>query len=84
MLLSIIALTLFYLYLRRNYSYWERKGFKTLPGSVYMMGHLKATFLGKDSVGSVVKNVYNKTYDPFIGIYAMFRPVLLLRDPDRF
>ncbi|XP_055296698.1 uncharacterized protein LOC129565633 [Sitodiplosis mosellana] len=76
------AISSFYLYLLRNYSYWDRKGFKTLPGFIYVFGHMKSTFSGKDSIASLIKKLYSATNEPFIGIYTLLRPVLLIRDPE--
>lgn len=81
-LLFIAAISLLYIFLRRHYSYWERKGFKTLPGSVYILGHLKPTIFGKEPIGDVTRNLYNATNEPFIGMYTLLRPVLLVRDPE--
>ncbi|XP_031640195.1 probable cytochrome P450 6d5 [Contarinia nasturtii] len=82
MLLLISAITLFYLYLKRNYSYWDRKGFKTHPGAIFILGHSKSNFMGKEQIGCLTRKIYNKTSEAFIGFYILLRPVLLLRDPD--
>lgn len=78
----IAAITIFYLYLKRIYSYWDLKGFKTHPGTIFILGHLKMSFMGKEQFGNLTRKIYNKTTEPFIGFYALTRPVLLLRDPE--
>lgn len=80
--LMISALTLLYLFIRRVYSYWQRKGFKTAPNFNYFLGHFGASVLLRESIGELVHRLYKSTTDPFIGIYSVFQPVLLVRDPD--
>ncbi|XP_031621969.1 probable cytochrome P450 6d5, partial [Contarinia nasturtii] len=75
----IVVLTLVYLFLKWNYSYWDRRGYKTLPGYHYLIGHLKVP--PKTTMASVFKDMYNSTKEPFIGIYTLLRPILLVRDP---
>lgn len=71
-----------YLLLRRRYSYWERKGFKSLPGANYLFGHFGQAFLQKETLAETIDRVYHSTDEPFIGIYNVFRPILLLREPE--
>lgn len=82
-LLSITLLTLlFWLLKYRIYSYWERRGIKTIPDAKFMFGHFKQTFLFKEFIGDAVTRLYNSTNEPFVGIYNFFQPILLVRDPD--
>lgn len=76
------VLTLLYLFLKRKYSYWQRNGFKTLPGYHYIVGHLKETATQKESITNVVLKMYKATDEPFIGTYMLFRPALMIRDPE--
>lgn len=80
--LFIGAFTLIYYFAKRSYSYWERKGFKTLPDFSYLVGHFKSTFSQKASLGDWALELYNGTKEPFIGIYGIFRPMLLVRDAE--
>ncbi|XP_055296697.1 uncharacterized protein LOC129565632 [Sitodiplosis mosellana] len=75
------ALTLLYLFLKWKYSYWARTGFKTLPGFNYIVGHIKETALQKESITNVLLKLYKATDEPYIGIYTLFRPALMIRDP---
>lgn len=75
-------LTILYLFLRRTYSYWERKGFKTLPNYNYIFGHFKEILAQKEFVGDFITRLYNSSSEPFIGLYSILRPILLVRDPD--
>lgn len=77
-----VTLALCYLFLKRTYSYWERKGIKTSPNVSYLFGHLKSSMLQKASAGDCVRHLYESTNEPFIGMYSILRPVLLVRDPE--
>lgn len=74
-------LIIVYLLVKRRYSYWERKGFKYLPDASYLFGHFNRAFLQKETMAETVERVYHSTEEPFIGIYSVFRPILLIRDP---
>ncbi|XP_031640057.1 probable cytochrome P450 6d5, partial [Contarinia nasturtii] len=78
----IVSLTLLYFFLKRTYSYWERNGFKTLPNYNYILGHFKETLAQKEFVGDFIARLYNSTSEPFVGIYSILRPILLVRDPE--
>lgn len=78
----IIVATLLYLFLKRTYSYWERKGFKSLPGANVIFGHFKATFTQKESIGLFFLRAYRSSTEPFLGVYGVFRPILFIRDPE--
>lgn len=75
-------ITLIYFYARQTYTYWERKGFKYMPDVSYIFGHFKPTFTQKESLGNFITRIYNSTKEPFIGIYSVFRPILVVRDPE--
>lgn len=80
LLLLIGLLTLIFYSLKRTYSYWDRKGFQTLPDFFWFTGHFKLDF-GRRPFADMAMRLYNST-EPFIGIYFLFSPKLLLRDPD--
>ncbi|XP_031628009.1 probable cytochrome P450 6d5 [Contarinia nasturtii] len=76
------AFALVYLLVKRTYSYWERNGFKTLDGYNMLFGHFQGLIFRKEFVGSLLKRLYNSTSEPFIGIYSILRPILLIRDSE--
>lgn len=80
--LVIGFLTLIYIFLKRTYSYWERRGFKTLPNVNIFLGHFKATFALNESIGLFFLRVYRSTTEPFLGVYGVLRPILFIRDPE--
>lgn len=77
-----VVFTILYLFLKWNYSYWDRHGFKTLPGYAYLLGHLKSNFPPKKAMALIIQDLYNSTTEPFIGIYTLLQPVLLVRSPE--
>lgn len=81
-LLLLGVLTVFYWILKRKYTYWDRRGFKTVPNVGYLLGHFKKLFIDRISFGDFTRFLYNSTDEPFIGIYGIFRPILLVRDPE--
>lgn len=76
------AATLLYLFFKRTYSYWQRKGFKSAENVNYLFGNFKRSFLVKENFVETIDTLYRSTNEPFIGIYTVLRPVLLLRDPE--
>lgn len=75
-------LVLLILYMKRKYSYWEQRSIKTLPNINYLFGHFKSTFTQRESIADFINRIYKTTNAPFIGIYATFRPILLVRSPE--
>lgn len=71
---------LFVCFLKWTHSYWDRHGFKTLPDFHYITGHLKMN-IGRKSFVQQIIDFYNATDEPFIGIYFLLRPRLLVRCP---
>lgn len=76
------AIVFLILLLRRTYSYWDRKGFKTASNVSYLFGNFKRSFLMQESFAEIVEKLYRSTNEPFIGIYTILHPVLLIRDPE--
>lgn len=73
--------TLLYAFLKRTYSYWDRRGFKSFPDVSLLFGHFQATFAQKESMGHFFTRVYNSTSEPFLGVYGFLRPMLFVKDP---
>lgn len=75
----ILVVAAIYLYLRYVYSYWNRNGFPYLPPSI-PIGNLDLVVKQKKSFAENFYELYTQTTEPFVGIYMMFKPVLLVRD----
>lgn len=82
LVLLVGVATLVYFYAKRTYSYWERKGFKYLPNFNYVFGHFQSTLTAKEFNGDFITRIYRSTTEPFIGIYSILRPILVVRDPE--
>lgn len=80
--LLIGVFSLFYVFAKRRYTYWERKGFKSLPNPSWIFGHFWSTFTQQEQISAFLEKAYKTTTDPFVGIYSIFRPILLVRDPE--
>lgn len=77
------SFTIGYWFLKRIYSYWERRGFKTHPDFIYILGHFYKLFSSGNHLCEFLRDIYKSSNDePFVGIYALFRPLLLVRDPE--
>lgn len=68
-----------YLYLWYVYSYWSRNGFPTLEPSI-PVGNLNRLVKREKSFGETLFELYRQSTEPFVGIYMLFRPTLLVRD----
>ncbi|XP_057336044.1 cytochrome P450 6B5-like [Microplitis mediator] len=77
----IIVITLYY-YLIKNYNYW-RKRKVTGPSPQLIFGNTKKSSLLETTISECIKNIYDNYPDePYVGIYELRTPVLLLRNPE--
>lgn len=63
------------------YSYWQRRGVPYLK-PIFPLGNFGKTFLRKLTLVEQFEEFYRNTKEPFIGIYALFRPILFVCSPD--
>ncbi|XP_031628978.1 probable cytochrome P450 6d4 [Contarinia nasturtii] len=82
MAIFVILLTSIYLYFKRQYAYWDRKGIKTLPGLNYLAGHFGALYLQKESIADLSVRLYRSSNEPYEGMYGFLRRILMIRDPE--
>lgn len=75
----LIILTSVYFYFQYKFAYWKRRGVKYLTPSI-PFGHFGQTFLQQKQMAKQVVEYYHRTTEPFIGLFAIVRPVLLVRD----
>lgn len=80
LVLCISTCALIYWFVNRKYTYWERRGFKSLQNPVFLLGHLKSTFTQKMFIGEFIARVHKNVDEPFIGFYGFLWPFLLVRD----
>lgn len=80
---SILAISIFslsYWFVKQKYTYWKRKGFKSYPSPNFLFGHFGPTFKQKESIGELTTRMYKSTSEPFLGIYGILSPILLVCD----
>lgn len=75
----ILLVTAVYLFLRYVYSYWSRKGFPYLEPSI-PAGNLMRLAKCEMCFGETLFDLYKQSTEPFVGIYMLFKPALLVRD----
>lgn len=78
-IITVLLVTI-YLYVKKSFSYWKRKGVPYIEPS-FPFGNFKDIFLQKSSLNEVLKKVYESSSEPIVGIYSLLSPTLLLRDP---
>ena len=79
LLVTVFLLT--YSYLKYVYSYWARQGVPYIAPTI-PLGNLGLVATRKTSFGVNLHELYKQTTLPFIGIYLLFRPAILVRDAD--
>ncbi|GJQ77405.1 hypothetical protein Trydic_g20805 [Trypoxylus dichotomus] len=81
-LLLILGLTLLYWKTAKHYAYWTERNVKQRK-QVYFLGDNSKIFLGKESIYEAVVNIYNAfPNERYMGIYQVWLPTLVVRDPD--
>lgn len=76
---SILAAV--YLYFQKSYKFWEKRGFPYVQPS-FPMGNMQGMFATR-ALGSIFRDLYVANADkPFVGLWMMFKPALLIRDPE--
>lgn len=78
-LLATLIITT-YLYVVNAYSYWKRKGVP-YKKPTFPFGNFAKSFSRQKSFNEELVDVYNGTTEPFLGVYTIFRPILMVRDP---
>lgn len=71
-----------WLYIKYVYNYWARRGVPYLKPK-FPFGAFANGFLQKISIDDQIKEIYDLSKDePFVGVYSLMTPVLLIRDPE--
>lgn len=72
--------SLFYWFVKQKYTYWERKGIKSYPNPIFLLGHFGSAFTQKVYTGELMARIYKTVNEPFVGIYGFVWPILLVCD----
>ncbi|XP_055313647.1 probable cytochrome P450 6d5 [Sitodiplosis mosellana] len=81
LVLIVSSCVLAWLYIRHAYSYWKRRGVPYLKPK-FPFGAFANGFLQKISIDDQVKEIYDLSTEPFVGVYSLMTPVILFRDPE--
>ena len=80
--LGIILLTCVYYYYKNAFNFWKKKGIKFVK-PVIPFGSIKNMIFLKKTFAEVFKDFYDEfPEEPYVGIYELTTPSLLLRDPE--
>ncbi|KAH8331649.1 hypothetical protein KR074_009053 [Drosophila pseudoananassae] len=82
--LVVAALVAVYLWFQRNHTYWQRKGIPYIPPTP-IIGNTKPAFKMETSFGLYLSEIYNDPRaqnEAVVGIYALNKPALIIRDVD--
>lgn len=79
LLLIIGIFTLTFILLKRNFRYWEREGIP-FDKPHWLFGSLETLIKRKHNFGTAIYDIYTRHKEPFLGIYILFRPAILIRD----
>ncbi|KYM95130.1 PREDICTED: cytochrome P450 9e2-like [Cyphomyrmex costatus] len=84
LLLSIlVVLVILYLYLTRNYKYWQKRGIPCPDGALPGVGHLWEVATQKVIMAEYCSKIYHAYRDrSMVGIYSFMTPALMVRDPE--
>lgn len=63
------------------YSYWDNHGIKTIQ-PIFPFGNLWKSILMQSSMCELSYQLYNSTNKKIIGAYVLFKPLLIIRDPE--
>ena len=79
--LTVLVLCL-YVYLIRHFNYWKKRGIPYIE-PLPLFGNLKEVFLQRLNYGDLFRRLYNEhKHFPYVGIFAVDRPGLLVNDLD--
>lgn len=77
----LVASTCVYWFFKYKFLYWHRRGIKYVPATS-PFGNFGASFTQQMCMGENAQIHYRNTTEPYIGIFACVRPVLLVCDPE--
>lgn len=78
-LMLVLAFTA-YLYVQNAYLYWKKRGVPFLEPK-FPFGNFEPMFRVLKSFPEMLRELYNSTDEPVVGVYTVTSPTLLLRDP---
>lgn len=76
-----VSIVLIYFYVKRLFSYWQRRGVSQLRPS-FPFGDFGKVLRQKLSFNEQIDEWYHNTTEPFLGVYIFFQRQLIARDPE--
>lgn len=77
-ILSVLLICLSVI-VKRQYSHWKKRGIPFFK-PIFPFGNLKSVVKKEKAFGPAIYDLYKQSKDPFVGIFLLFRPALLIRD----
>ncbi|KAF5273290.1 hypothetical protein FQR65_LT04712 [Abscondita terminalis] len=80
LLLLASLLYLSYIYLTKNFNYWKQRNVPYIEPTLFF-GNLFKTITVQQGIGESISLMYGKVNTPYIGVYVLQNPLLIIRDP---
>lgn len=77
-----IIVSLIYFYFKKAFAYWKQNGNIKFIEPSFPFGNIKDTLLGRKHIGDMLKELHSKCDGPYVGIFALTAPALLVKDLD--
>ncbi|XP_077301129.1 cytochrome P450 6a2-like [Arctopsyche grandis] len=78
----IFSLTVLYVVVQYNYTYWVRKGVFS-PKPSFPFGNIGKVIIGKEQIGVHLADIYNETkHHPYVGLFMLHGKALMINDLD--
>lgn len=77
---TFFVLTVAYFYIRYTFTYWQRRGVVTPLAASFPLGNFGKSLRQQCTLGELMTEFYHSTTAPFLGVYAMLRPMFIVRD----
>ncbi|XP_014487198.1 PREDICTED: cytochrome P450 9e2-like [Dinoponera quadriceps] len=72
-----------YLYLTKNFKYWQKRGVPCVNGALPGVGHMWEFVIGKTAFAEFCRKIYHDNKDhSMVGFYKFLEPTLMVREPE--
>lgn len=79
----LAALVILYLFLTRNFKYWQKRGIPCADGALPGVGHLGEVVTMKSTFSEFCRKIYNVNRNhSMVGIYNFMTPTLMVLEPE--
>lgn len=81
LLLFIATFLALYWYFAYTFTYWKKRNIPFIK-PVPFIGNFRDLILMKTNIGMALKTIHDQTKEPFIGVFALNKPYLVINDPE--